>query len=156
MVPSESCRSLHLWYVASLNSWHSLGKPTAQLSICSITELVASASTEMHEIHPSHVKETSTTCSLVINWIQKRLCLWQRRLFMFVHHYASHEVSYGMLTKVCRARINYLKLWCFLHYPLTVWSYIFTGCSQGGKVTFGYMLCTFKLCGTDGFNVVVS
>ena len=42
-----------------------------------------------------------------------------------------------MLTKVCRARINYLKLWCFLYYPLMVWSHIFTGCSQGGKVTFG-------------------
>ena len=26
----------------------------------------------------------------------------------------------GMLTKVCRARINYLKLSCFLHYPLMV------------------------------------
>ena len=25
-----------------------------------------------------------------------------------------------MLTKVCRARIKYLKLSCFLHYPLTV------------------------------------
>ena len=30
---------------------------------------------------------------------------------------------------------NYLKLLCFLHYPLTVWSHIFTECSQGGKVT---------------------
>ena len=30
-------------------------------------------------------------------------------------------VNYGiMLTKVCRARINYLKLPRFLHYPLTV------------------------------------
>ena len=31
---------------------------------------------------------------------------------------------------------------CFLHYPLMVLSHIFTGCSQGGKVTFGDTLCT--------------
>ena len=74
----------------------------------------------------------------------ERSCLWQRRLFTFVHHYASREVSCGMLTKVCRARINYLKLSCFLHYPLTVWSHIFTRCSQGGKVTFRNTLCIFK------------
>ena len=107
----------------------------------------------MGEIDPSHVKETSFTCSLVIHWIPKaacsfrmfeRLCLRQRRLFTFIRHYASREVSCGMLTKVCRARIIYLKLSCFLHYPLTVWSHLFTGCSQGGKVTFGNTLCTFK------------
>ena len=46
--------------------------------------------------------------------------------------------------KVCGARINYLKLSCFLHYSLTVWCHIFTVCSQGGKVTFGNTSCTFK------------
>ena len=67
------------------------------------------------------------------------------RLFTFVHHYAYREVSCGMLPKVCKARINSLKLLCFLHYLLTVRSYIFTRCSQGGKVTFGNTLCTFKV-----------
>ena len=104
----------------------------------------------MREIDPTHVKETRFTCSLVINWLQKaacsfrmfeRSCLRQRRLFTFVRHYASREVSCGILTKVCRARRNYFKLSCFLHYPLTVWSHIFTGCSQGEKATFGNMLC---------------
>ena len=42
------------------------------------------------------------------------------------------------------AHINYLKLSCFLHYPLTVWNHISTGCSQRVKVTFGNTLCTFK------------
>ena len=32
----------------------------------------------------------------------------------------------------------------FLHYLLTVWSHIFTGCSQGGKLTFGNISCPFK------------
>ena len=45
------------------------------------------------------------------------------------------------VTKVCVGRINYLKLLCFLLYPLTVWRHIFIGCSQGGKVTFGNILC---------------
>ena len=68
----------------------------------------------------------------------ERSCLRQRRLFTFVRHYSSREVSCGMLTKACRGRINYLKISCFLlKHPLTVWSHIFTGCSQGGKVTFG-------------------
>ena len=49
-----------------------------------------------------------------------------------------------MLTKVCMACINFLKLLCFLHYLLMMWSHIFTGCSQGGKVTFWNMLCTFN------------
>ena len=74
----------------------------------------------------------------------ERSYLRHQRLFMFVHHYASRKVSCGMLTKVCRARINYIKLSCFLHYPHMVWSHIFTGCSQGGKVIFGNTLCTFK------------
>ena len=74
----------------------------------------------------------------------ERSCLRQRRLFTFSHHYASHEVSCGMLKKV-RGQLNYLKLSCFLHYPLTVWSHIFTGCCQGGKVTFGNKLCTFNI-----------
>ena len=39
-----------------------------------------------------------------------RSYLRQRRLFTFIRHYASRKVSCGMLTKVCRARINYLKL----------------------------------------------
>ena len=30
-----------------------------------------------------------------------------------------------------------------------VWSHIFTGCSQGGKVTFGNMLCTFRFSFRD-------
>ena len=70
----------------------------------------------MREIDPSHVKETGFTCSLVINSMQKaacsfrmfeRSCLRLHRLFMFIRHYA---VICGMLTKVCRARINYLNL----------------------------------------------
>ena len=82
----------------------------------------------------------------------ERSCLWQRRLFTFVRHYASHEVSSGMLTKVCRARINYLKLLCFLHYLLTVWRHIFIGCSQGGNVTFGNTWCTVKrICRSNLF-----
>ena len=75
----------------------------------------------------------------------ERSCLWQRRLFMFLRYYVSREVSCGMLTKVCRARRNYLKLSCFLHYPLTACSHILIGCSHGGKVTFGNMLCTFNV-----------
>ena len=43
----------------------------------------------------------------------ERSCLRQRRLITFVHHYASREVSCGMLTKVCKARINYFKHSCF-------------------------------------------
>ena len=46
--------------------------------------------------------------------------------------------------KVCAGRITYLKLSCFLHYRLTVWRHIFAGCSQGRKLTFGNILCTFK------------
>ena len=53
-------------------------------------------------------------------------------------------VSCAMFTKLWRAPINYLKLSCFLLYPLTVWHHICTGCSQGGKITFGNTLCTFK------------
>ena len=56
-------------------------------------------------------------------------------------------VSYGQLCNVYKgfaSHINYLKLSCFLLYPLTVWRHIFTGCSQGGMVTFGNTLCTFK------------
>ena len=58
---------------------------------------------------PSEVKETIFNCSLVRNWIQnaacsfrmfERSCLWQRRLFTFVRHYASCEVSCGIFTKV--------------------------------------------------------
>ena len=75
----------------------------------------------------------------------KRLYLRQRRLFTFVRHYASRKVSCGMLTKVCKVCKNCLKLSRFLHYPLTVWSHIFTGCNQGGKVTFGNTLYTFKV-----------
>ena len=105
--------------------------------------LVWQTSTSLRKSNPS-VKETSFTCSLVISTKKaacsfrmfERSCLRQCRLFMFIRHYASCEVSCGMLTKVCKARMNYLKLLCFLHYPLTVWSHISTGCSQGGKVTF--------------------
>ena len=70
----------------------------------------------------------------------ERSYLWQRRLFKFVCHYASLEVSCAMLSNVCRACINCLKLSCFLHFPLTVWSHIFTGCSQEWKVTLGNTL----------------
>ena len=76
----------------------------------------------MREIDPSHVKEASFTCSLVINSIRKKLlvvleCLKDRAFnsFTFIRHYASRDVCCGMLTKVCRACINYLKLLCFLH-----------------------------------------
>ena len=68
------------------------------------------------------------------------LYLRQCRMFTFVHHYASRDVSCGMSTKVCRACINYLNLSCFLLYTLTVWS-------RGRKVTFGNTLCTFNFCG---------
>ena len=80
-------------------------------------------------------------------------CLQQRRLFMFVRHYASRQVSCGMLTKVCKAHINYLKRSCFLHYLLMVWSHIFPGCSQGGKVTVSNTLCTFKATFIDEYNM---
>ena len=98
-----------------------------------VSRFEGTASIKMCEIAPSHVKETSFTCSLVINWIQTAACSF--RMF---------ERPYFMLTKVCRARINYLKLLSFLRYLLTVWSHIFTQCSQGGKVTLGNTLCTFK------------
>ena len=39
----------------------------------------------------------------------------------------------GTLTKVCMARINYLNLLYFLHYPLTAWSHIFTGVAKEGR-----------------------
>ena len=95
---------------------------------------------------------------LLIGWSAKAACGFRTferlckesfgtstgRLFTFVHHYASPEVSCRMLIKFCRACINYSKLSCFLHYPLTVLSHIFTGCSQGGKETFGTALCPFN------------
>ena len=80
----------------------------------------------MREIDPSHAKETSyllvgdklnTACSFRMLDISG---LRQRRLFTFVRHYASRKVSCGMLTKVCSACINYLKLSRFLLYPLTM------------------------------------
>ena len=78
----------------------------------------------MREIDPSHVKETSCTCSLVILGLKDRAFDSARqsvyRVFTFVYHDASRGVSCGMLTKVCKARIYYLKLSCFLHYQLTV------------------------------------
>ena len=52
-----------------------------------------------------------------------------------------------MFTKVCLACINYLEISLFVHYPLTVWSHIFTGSSQGGKVIsliLGDISWTFK------------
>ena len=70
-----------------------------------------------------------------------------RRLFTFLHHYASCKVSCGMLTKVCRACINFLKLSCFFCYPLMVWSYVFTIYSQGGKkVCFRNTFMGFLFC----------
>ena len=60
----------------------------------------------------------------------ERSCLRQRRLFTFFRHYASGKVSCGMFTKVCRARINYLKFSCFLcfihDYPLILCEAIFS------------------------------
>ena len=35
-------------------------------------------------------------------------------------------VSCEIFTKVCVGRINYFKISWFLHYPLIVWSHIFT------------------------------
>ena len=111
---------------------------------------------------PPHVKETSLTCSLVINWIRKAACsfrmfersgLPQHRLLTFFGHYASHEVSCGMLTKMCSTLINYLNLLCFLHFPFTVWSHIFTGCSQRGKVTFGNTIQNTKQKSNHYLNV---
>ena len=63
------------------------------------------------------MKETSFTCSLVINLIQKKLlvvleCLKDRAF--------DSEVSCGILTKVCKVRLNYLRLSCFTHNPITV------------------------------------
>ena len=96
---------------------------------CLHGRIKGTASIKMRETDPSHMKEISFSCSLVINEYKKdacgfrmfeRLYLRQRRLFTFVRHYASREVSCGMLTKVCRARINYFKLSRFLHYSLTV------------------------------------
>ena len=50
-----------------------------------------------------------------------------------------------MLTNVCQAHINYLKLSCFLQYPLALGCHVFTGCSQVEKVTFGNALYTFNV-----------
>ena len=71
----------------------------------------------------------------------KRLYLRQHRLFTVVRYYASHEVNCGMLTKskVCRS------VFSICAHIVNLWSHIFTGCSQGGKVTFGNMLCTFNI-----------
>ena len=44
----------------------------------------------MRKIDPSHVKETSFTCSLVIHWIQKR-CLWQ---FIYFFHYSHKNIHF--------------------------------------------------------------
>ena len=52
---------------------------------------------------------------------------------------ASRMVRWFVYKGLC-GRINYLKRSCFLHYPLTVWHHIFTGCSHGGKL-FGNILC---------------
>ena len=60
----------------------------------------------------------------------ERSCLRQCRLFMFIRHYASCEVSCGMLTKVCRARIsfklNYPVFGCTFHKGMQLMS-IFNG-----------------------------
>ena len=90
----------------------------------------------------------------------ERSCLRQHRLFTFVRHYASSEVSCGMLTKLY---INSKLFETFVFSPLSAHCKfseqinsvnIFTGCSQGGKVPFenGFrnMLCSFK---ASGFNV---
>ena len=84
------------------------------------SHLKRTASSKMFEIDPSHVNEIEYKKAACGFRMFERSSLRQHRLFTFVRHYASREVSYGMLTKVCRARINYLKLSCFLHYLLTV------------------------------------
>ena len=96
----------------------------------------------MREINPSHVKE-SFTCSLVINWIQKKLLVFLECLKDRAFNSANCLRSFIII--VCKARINYLKLSFFLRYPLMVWSHIITWCSQGGKLSFANTLCTFKL-----------
>ena len=64
------------------------------------------------------VEETSFTCPVdKLNTKKAEKKLRQCRLFTFVGHYASRKISYGMLTEVCRAQLNYLKLSCFLRYP---------------------------------------
>ena len=45
-----------------------------------------------------------------------------------------HAGSLGLFWKVFTARTNCLEISWFLHYPLTVWSHVFTGFSQGGKL----------------------
>ena len=76
-------------------------KNTPPFSILPQNVLKGTTSINMREIDSSHVKETNCTCWLVTNGIQKaacsfrmfeRSCLRQRRLFTFVHHYASREI----------------------------------------------------------------
>ena len=65
----------------------------------------------------------------------------QHILFTFVCHYASREVSCGILTKIWRAHELFET---FVFSPFSAHG-VKPGCSQGGKVTFRNMLCTFKL-----------
>ena len=63
----------------------------------------------------------------------------------FLCHYASRELSCGMLTKICRA------IWNCRIFSHGVKPY-FTGCREIGEVTFGNTLCTIKystLCNHD-------
>ena len=64
---------------------------------------------------------------------------------------AETPVSKGLIWKVCAAHINYLENSWFLHYPLTVWGHVFTGCSQGGKLTFENIWCPFNVARWEGF-----
>ena len=52
--------------------------------------------------------------------------------------YASREVICGMLTKVCRARINFRVFSIIRSQCEAIFSH--AGCSQGGKVTYGNKL----------------
>ena len=67
----------------------------------------------MREIDPSHVNEFYLL-------VGDKLSTKKPLTAQIVRHYASRKGTCGMLTKVCKTRINYSKRSCFLHYLLTV------------------------------------
>ena len=117
--------SLHQWerYANTRNPLTYNSRPgtlsTGEQCDCH-SRLKGTTSIKVREIDPSHAKETSFTCSLVINWIQKLLIVLE-----------------------CVKDHGFDSAGCLCSF-IMVWSHIFTGCSQGGKVTFRNMLCTFK------------
>ena len=95
---------------------------------------MCTASNNRREIDPSRVKETGSPPigdKLITQMLLVVLECWKDRAidsadclrsFVIVHSSLCIRSSFscGMLTKVCRARINYFELSCFLHYPPTL------------------------------------